>query len=94
MPSVVVWIDLSADELLRYYRGEAKNVLAVSEDGRTVRFPASLLRTFVPKTACRGGFCWTLTRRPFLGAQRLLDPNPLTVVPSGSRSDRWGSEQP
>ena len=72
MPSVVVRIDLSAEELLRYYRGEAQNVLAVSEDGRTVRFPASLLRTFVSEDGVSGRF-----RLDFdaagrsLGAQRL-----------------------
>ncbi len=72
MPSVVVRIDLTPDEFLRYYRGEVQNVLAVSEDGRTVRFPASLLRTFVTEDGVSGRF-----RLDFdelgrsLGAQRL-----------------------
>lgn len=56
MPSVVVRLNLTAEDLLRFYRGEAREVVAISEDGRTVRFPANLLRTLVAEDGVYGRF--------------------------------------
>lgn len=56
MPSVVVQVHIEPDELLRFYRGEAREVLATSEDGRSVRFPVQMLRPFVSKDGVHGRF--------------------------------------
>lgn len=52
-------IDLSSDEYLDYYRGTAKLVLAQLPDGRTVRFPASLLKRYVTSGGIHGRFALT-----------------------------------
>ncbi len=50
------FLDISSDEYLRYYQGSAHSVVAVSEDGRRVRFPASNLRPFVTREGVHGRF--------------------------------------
>lgn len=47
---------IPADEVLRLYQGEARQVLASSEDGRSVRFPASALRRHVTRAGVYGRF--------------------------------------
>lgn len=54
--SIVVDLRISADEWLRLYRGEALNVVARARDGRTVRFPAGILRPFVSHDGVYGSF--------------------------------------
>lgn len=53
---VVLDIVLSSAELQRYYGGEAHMVHAVALDGRSVRFPANLLRPLVTHNGVRGRF--------------------------------------
>ncbi len=53
---VVVEIDIGADEYVRVYAGSARDVLATTTDGRTVRFPANILRPFVSHDGVRGRF--------------------------------------
>lgn len=57
MPAVQVRLRISADEVLRYYSGEAQVVRARTLDGRTsVQFPARLLRPFVREDGVNGIF--------------------------------------
>lgn len=56
MHDIIVELRISADECLRLYRGEVQNVLARARDGRSVRFPASVLRRFVQRDGIQGSF--------------------------------------
>ncbi len=47
---------ISAEEYLAYYRGSAQVVVARSDDGRVVRFPASAIREFVTRDGIFGLF--------------------------------------
>ncbi len=49
-------LQLSADEILRYYRGQASMVSVRADDGIRLRFPASCLRQFVTPEGIRGRF--------------------------------------
>jgi hypothetical protein len=51
-----VTLDISAAELQRLYRGEARVVVARTQDGQVVRFPAMALRPFVSHDGVRGRF--------------------------------------
>ncbi|MEW7977639.1 MAG: DUF2835 domain-containing protein [Candidatus Sedimenticola endophacoides] len=65
---------ISAERYLRYYRGRARSVQAVLEDGRQVRFPASALRPFVTHEGIHGCFELTLDERNrLLGLRRLSE---------------------
>lgn len=52
----VFMLRISADRYLRYYRGDAGYVVARAHDGRTVRFPAHVLRPFVTHEGVHGEF--------------------------------------
>ncbi|HEY8942238.1 MAG TPA: DUF2835 domain-containing protein [Cellvibrio sp.] len=56
MKSIIVNIAISADEFQRLYEGNVKTVFAHSIDGRSIRFPAGILRPFVLHTGVRGTF--------------------------------------
>jgi Protein of unknown function (DUF2835) len=49
-------LHISADEILRYYRGQAGMVSVVADDGRRLRFPAVSLRRFVTDGGIHGRF--------------------------------------
>ncbi|MEM9742257.1 MAG: DUF2835 domain-containing protein [Pseudomonadota bacterium] len=51
-----VHLAISASELARYYRGAARQVLAVDVAGRRVSFPAALLRPHVGHGGLQGWF--------------------------------------
>ncbi|MCG5515315.1 MULTISPECIES: DUF2835 domain-containing protein [Ectothiorhodospira] len=53
-------LDIPRDEFLRYYSGSAASVVASSQEGRTVRFPASALRPHVTHDGVRGRFRLTV----------------------------------
>ena len=40
-------LQISSEDYLRYYAGQAKKVSVVSEDGRRIEFPAEHLRQFI-----------------------------------------------
>lgn len=52
-------LDISSEEFLDYYRGTAKRVLVHLTDGRSVQFPASLLKQFVTSGGIQGDFVLT-----------------------------------
>ncbi|WP_341937091.1 DUF2835 domain-containing protein [Marinimicrobium sp. C2-29] len=56
MNAVFVNLSISPDEYQRWYQGSAQNVLAYTVDGRSVRFPAPILRQFVTRQGIRGRF--------------------------------------
>ncbi len=47
---------IPADEMLRYYRGTAKNVLVTTDQGVRVQFPAEHLQRFITPDGIRGRF--------------------------------------
>lgn len=50
------YLKISQQEFLRYYQGQARQVLVHSYDGRRVQFPASALRPFITRTGIDGEF--------------------------------------
>lgn len=54
--SVVVELRITAEELLRYYRGSAKTVSATDTTGRKVRFPVNIVQPFVTRDGIDGVF--------------------------------------
>lgn len=56
MKSIIVNLTISTEELQRLYEGSAKTVFARSIDGRSIRFPAGILRPFVLHNGIRGTF--------------------------------------
>ncbi len=50
-------LHIPAEELQRYYQGAASAVAAVDRHGRSIRFPASVLRPFVTRAGIHGRFC-------------------------------------
>lgn len=57
MPKIIVNITIEKGELLKYYAGSAKFVMAKSETGHSVRFPVEHLRPFVNHDGIQGRFC-------------------------------------
>lgn len=55
MPSIRFPLNISPDDYLAYYRGDAKQV-AVRVNGQTFAFPANRLRPFVTQAGVRGHF--------------------------------------
>ncbi|MDG1478594.1 MAG: DUF2835 family protein [Myxococcota bacterium] len=56
MRTVVFSVFISANEMLRYYRGTTKTVIVRTEDGLRVGFPAYLLRPHMTHSGVRGRF--------------------------------------
>lgn len=56
MKSIIVNLSISAEEFQRLYEGNVKTVFAHSVDGRSIRFPAGILRPFVLHNGIRGTF--------------------------------------
>ncbi len=56
---IIFNLNISADEVLRYYQGAASMVSTRAVDGRTVRFPASRLRPFMTPNGVQGRFAIT-----------------------------------
>mgnify|MGYP002621854225 FL=1 len=54
--SLTLRLSIPAEEMLRLYRGSARDVLAVADDGQSVRFPADILRRFVGHDGVHGHF--------------------------------------
>jgi hypothetical protein len=47
---------ITAEEYLKSYSGSIKDVVAMSTDGRNVRFPAKILRPYVTRQGINGVF--------------------------------------
>ena len=56
MPSLNIELHLRSDQMLDYYRGAARNVIALAANGQTVQFPAAALQQHVTTEGVHGWF--------------------------------------
>ena len=56
MQTVTVRLNISPERFQAYYQGVVENVVAITNDGRTVQFPARVLRPFLSYQGVRGTF--------------------------------------
>ena len=49
-------LSISVEKLLFYYRGNVRNVIAKSTDGKTIQFPVEILRPFITHSGISGVF--------------------------------------
>lgn len=49
-------LNLSYDKFLHVYKGEAKYVITTANDGRTIRFPAEVLKPYLTREGVHGKF--------------------------------------
>ena len=54
--AVLIRLAIPAEEYQRLYMGAVRDVLAHSEDGRRIRFPAMILRPYVTHSGVHGVF--------------------------------------
>lgn len=51
-----VFIDIPADKFLHYYAGTVRQIVAKTDEGTVIQFPASILQKFVTHYGVRGYF--------------------------------------
>lgn len=56
MPRVRFFLSISEQQFLGYYRGEARVISVIAEDGRRVEFPADHLRPYIRHDGVQGHF--------------------------------------
>jgi hypothetical protein len=56
MQAVTVRLRISPERFQAYYQGVVENVVAQSTDGRTIQFPARVLRPFLSYQGIQGTF--------------------------------------
>ncbi|MCW8886950.1 MAG: DUF2835 domain-containing protein, partial [Motiliproteus sp.] len=56
MQKITLNLKISPDEYLKLYQGSANSVTATAIDGRSVRFPAKILKPYVTLQGIRGVF--------------------------------------
>lgn len=56
MPNVSFSMSINAEEVQKYYRGEALNILATADNGLKVQFPANLILPHVTHQGVCGRF--------------------------------------
>ncbi len=56
MPKSTFCLTISAEEVLKYYHGSASSVQCVDEAGKTIRFPAALIRPHISHHGVSGRF--------------------------------------
>lgn len=67
-------LNLTAAEFLAFYRGAAREVVTTALDGRTLRFPAAVLRPYVLHNGVRGVFALHYdANNKFTGLVRISD---------------------
>lgn len=54
--TIVIRLNIASEELLKLYRGSAREVAGVSVDGQKIRFPAEALKPFVTHNGVQGQF--------------------------------------
>jgi hypothetical protein len=54
--SVEFSLSICSDEYLKYYRGQIKWVIAISNKGLKVKFPANLLKPYIARDGIKGRF--------------------------------------
>lgn len=53
---VELTLHLSPERFLAYYQGTAQSILARAKDGRSIRFPCSVVQPFVTREGVQGDF--------------------------------------
>jgi hypothetical protein len=53
---IIVDLTVSADQYLKYYRGQARYVTCRARDGRSIQFPVQILNRFVTRDGINGSF--------------------------------------
>lgn len=56
MREVTINLAISVQDYLAHYQGAAREVVALSSDGRNIRFPCSILQPFVSHGGIHGRF--------------------------------------
>lgn len=54
-------LNLSYDQFLAVYQGQAKRVSVIADDGRRIEFPAGKIQSYLTKNGVQGYFEMTLT---------------------------------
>ncbi len=54
--TVIIDLSISSEEYLKWYRGQARSVSAVSRCGQRVSFPVDSLRPFISHEGVSGSF--------------------------------------
>ena len=74
MQEICFRLNLTTTEFLAFYQGTAREVVAHAVDGRTVRFPAAVLRPYVLHDGVRGMFALRYDgQNKFTGLVRISD---------------------
>lgn len=72
MQAIIVNLLISAEEYQRLYQGAVRDVLAISVDGRRIRFPAMILRPYITHAGIEGRFRILFDERHrFLGIEKI-----------------------
>lgn len=72
--SILFRLSISPEDYLAYYQGAARDVVALAEDGRRLRFPASALQRFIGHEGIHGLFELQFDAdRKFRGLRKLGD---------------------
>ena len=72
MPSSLFYLNISAQEYLRVYKGVARQVVVRGTDGATLSFPAEHLRRFVGHDGVQGRFMLNYDKdNKFISLQKL-----------------------
>ena len=65
-------LNLSYEQYLKVYQGIAKTITVISDDGRSVIFPAGNIQSFLTKQGINGHFEMELTpQHKFLGIKKI-----------------------
>ena len=56
MPQASFFINLNAQEVQKYYRGQAQSVIVKSNQGLKIQFPANLILPYIGHTGVYGQF--------------------------------------
>ncbi len=69
------FLDIPASTYREYYYGRIVDVIAQSRDGRTIRFPAGLLRHVVTPDGVRGEFVMEMDENnKFVAIRKVRNP--------------------
>jgi len=75
MSTIRIFVDVGRDDLLRWYRGEARHLIATAADGRRISLPVEVMRRFVSGDGLQGWFLLSLDAdHRFVGLRRLGEP--------------------
>ena len=59
MPTLRIDLKIRAEDYLAWYEGTARQVVALSQEGLTVQFPANVLQRYVSADGVQGTFLLT-----------------------------------